>query len=80
MNEISKQIIEIGKLIGKKVFIIQYVEDYNSYYGDRVKPVVFTIADFENYAYGLINGVIELLDIDYKTKFEKYYLVIFQQL
>ena len=80
MNEIALQIIELGKLIGKKVYVKHYVEEYNTYFSDSVDANVFTIADFEYYAYGLLYGEIELIDINYKPKFGKYYLVTFKDL
>lgn len=78
MNEISKQIIELGKLIGKKVFVKHYIKEYDAYFSDSDVADVFTVDDFENYSYGVLDGKISLMDITYKTKFGKYYLIRFE--
>lgn len=80
MNEIALQIIEIGKLIGKKVFVRRYDSDTRKYYDDNEVPATFTVDDFENYAYSIYSEVIELIDIVYKTKLGKYYLITFKDL
>ena len=78
MNEIVYQIIELGKLIGKKVFVKHYAD--GSYYNDSDVPEIFTNEDFEFYAYDILNGEISLLTIRYTAKFGKYYLVTFKDL
>ena len=78
MNEISKQIIEIGKLIGKKVFIKHCVD--GNYYTDTDRVIPFTIYDFEEYAYKILVGEIELIEINLREKFGVYYLVTFKDL
>ena len=80
MNEISKQIIEVGKLIGKKVFVKRYDSLNGVYYNDSETPELFTVDDFEYYAYDILNGEISLLTIRYSPKFEKYHLVTFKDL
>ena len=79
MKEIAKQIIEIGRLIGKRVFIKRYSYEGN-YYNDSEYVEEFTIEDFENYAYDLLNQEIKLLEIKYTRKFGRYYLVTFKDL
>lgn len=76
MNEITKQIIEVGKLIGKKVFIKHYVS--GSYYNDTESSFTFTTDDFEFYAYNILNGKYELLSVKYRASFGRYYLVSFK--
>ena len=78
MNEIALQIIEIGKLIGKKVFIRHLSE--GKFYNDNEVAEIFSIDDFEYYSYYILCGVIELIDNEYKPKFGKYYLVTFKDL
>ena len=78
MKEIAYQIIELGKLIGKKVFVKHYAD--GSYYNDSDVPEIFTNDDFEYYAYDLLNGEISLTTITYTPKFGKYYLVTFNDL
>ena len=78
MNEIVYQTIELGKLIGKKVFVKHYAD--GSYYNDSDVPEIFTNEDFEFYAYDILNGEISLLTIRYTAKFGKYYLVTFKDL
>ena len=79
MNEITNQIIEIGKLIGKRVSVKRYiVSDY--YYNYYATDITFTTDDFEYYAYGILNGIIKLKDIGYSEKFGNYYLIIFDNL
>ena len=80
MNEIALQIIEIGKLIGKKVFVKRYDSDNGKIYKDNEVPQIFTENDFEYYAYSILAGVIELIDINYQPKFGKYFLVTFKDL
>ena len=79
MNEIAKQIIQLGKLIGKKVFIKHY--SFNGYYyNDSEYIEEFTVEDFENYAYDLLNQEIKILEIKYSKKFGSYYLITFKDL
>ena len=78
MNEISKKIIIIGKLIGKKVFVKRYVSEGYNFINDTEFPEIFTVKEFENYAYDLLNGKIELLDIIHTEKFGDYYLIVIQ--
>lgn len=79
MNEIAKQIIQLGKLIGKKVFIKHY--SFNgTYYNDSDCVDIFTNEDFENYAYDLLNQEIKILEIKYTKKFGSYYLITFKDL
>lgn len=79
MNEIAKQIIELGRLIGKRVFIKHY--NFNcSYYNDNEKIEIFMVEDFESYSYGLLNQEIKLVEIRYTEKLDGYYLVIFKDL
>lgn len=78
MNEISKQIIELGKLIGKKVFVKRYSSC--GYYCSTDTTGIFTIEDFEYYSYRLIKGKIKLTDIIDSVNFGGYYLVIFNNL
>jgi hypothetical protein len=78
MNEIALQIIEIGKLIGKKVFVKHYHEC--TFYNDNEVPETFTVDDFDFYSYDILCGEIELMDIKYTAKFGRYYLVTFKDL
>lgn len=78
MNEIAKQIIELGKLIGKKVFVKHYCE--GEFYNDNEVAETFTVDDFEYYAYDILCGKISLLVLKYKPKFGRYYLVTFKDL
>ena len=78
MNEIALQIIEIGKLIGKKVFIRHLRE--GKFYNDNEVAEIFSIDDFEYYSYHILCGAIELIDIEYKPKLGKYHLVTFKDL
>lgn len=80
MNEISKQIIEVGKLIGKKVFVKRYDKLNGVYYNDSEVATTFSVDDFEFYAYDILNGKISLLTIKYTAKFGKYHLVTFKDL
>ena len=80
MNEIAVQIIEIGKLIGKKVFVKRFDNVKGKFYNDNEAPQIFTECDFEYYGYSILCGGIELIDIDYKPQFGKYYLVTFNDL
>lgn len=79
MNEISKQIIELAKLIGKRVYVKRF-NDYGYYYNDYVTADTFTIENFEKYAYDIVNKKYELVGITYKEKFGGYYLVTFKYL
>ena len=78
MNEITLQIIEIGKLIGKKVFVTLYCE--GKFYNENEVAVSFTVDDFDFYSYKILGGKIELMDIKYINNFGKYHLVTFKQL
>ena len=79
MNEIAKQIIQLGKLIGKKVFIKHY--SFNGYYYNDSDCVdIFTIYDFEEYVYKILNQEIKILEIKYSKKFGSYYLITFKDL
>lgn len=80
MNEIALQIIEVGKLIGKKVFVKRFDSDKGKFYDDNEVPQIFTECDFEYYGYSILCGAIELIDIDYKPKLGKYHLVTFKDL
>ena len=79
MNEIAKQIIQLGRLIGKKVFIKHYSFNGN-YYNDSDCVDVFTVEDFENYSYNLLHQDIKILEIKYTKKFGSYYLITFKDL
>ena len=78
MNEIALQIIEIGKLIGKKVFVKHYYEGTS--FNDNEVAETFTVDDFGYYGYGILYGEIKLIDIKYTTEIGKYYLVTFKDL
>ena len=78
MNEIAKQIIELGKLIGKKVFIKHYCN--GSIYNDSETSFTFTTDDFEFYGYNILSGKFELLSVKYRASFGRYYLVSFKDL
>lgn len=80
MNEIALQIIEVGKLIGKKVLVKRYDSDSNKVYYDNEVPQSFTECDFDYYGYNIIAETIELIDIEYQPKFGKYFLVTFKDL
>ena len=80
MNEIALQIIEIGKLIGKKILVKHYVSDGYNFSNDSEFPEIFTVEEYEKYGYDIINGKIVLLDIVYTEKFGDYYLLIFKNL
>lgn len=79
MKEIAQQIIQLGRLIGKKVFIKHYSFNGN-YYNDSDCVDVFTVEDFENYSYNLLYQEIKILDIKYTKKFGSYYLITFKDL
>lgn len=76
MNEIALQIIEIGKLIGKKVFITQNID------GDLCDitetPMLFTLEDFDFYSRAILYQVVELNKIVYRDNSGGYYLVILE--
>lgn len=80
MNEIALQIIEVGKLIGKKVFVKRFDSDNRKLYDENEAPQIFTEYDFEYYGYGILCGTIKLMNIEYKPKFGKYHLVTFKDL
>ena len=79
MNEISKQIIELGKLIGKKVYVKRFNE-FGYYYDDYVIGTTFKTENFEKYTNGIVDKKYKLVDISYREKFGGYYLVTFQYL
>lgn len=74
MNEIVKQIIEIGNLINEKVLIKQYIDGIC--YNITDTAVVFTVEDFNYFAYAIYYQVIKLEKVIYSEKFG-YYLVVF---
>ena len=79
-EEINNQLIEIGKLIGKKVFVKRYDSLNGVYYNDNEVATTFSVDDFEFYASDILNGEISLLTIRYTAKFGRYYLVTFKDL
>ena len=74
MNEIAKQIIEVGKLIGKKVFVKRYDSLNGLYYNDNLDITEFNIGSIvikeagEFYtpplSAGILNGVMRQSLID----------------
>ena len=78
-SEIDLQINDISTLVGKKVFVKR--NSLNGYtYNDSEKIETFTLDDLENYTESLIEGEIELQDIEYTNMFKKYYLITFNDL
>lgn len=77
MNEIAKQIIELGRLIGKKVFIKYYDNINGRYYYDKGVSELFTIYDFEEYAYKILAEEYKIKEITQRVKVGNYYLVVF---
>lgn len=74
MNEIVKQIIEIGNLINEKVLIKQYIDGI--FYNINDTAIVFTVEDFDYFANAIYYQVIKLEKLIYSEKFG-YYLVVF---
>lgn len=74
MNEIVKQIIEIGNLINEKVLIKQYIDGIC--YNINDTAVVFTVEDFDYFANAIYYQVIKLEKLIYSEKFG-YYLAVF---
>ena len=63
----------------KKVFVKR--NSLNGYiYNDSEKIETFTLDDFENYTESLMEGEIELSDIEYTNSFRNYYLITFNDL
>lgn len=63
-SEVDKQIKDLSTLVGKKVFVKR--NSLNGYtYKDSEKVETFTLDDLEYYTEGLIEGEIELQDIEY---------------
>ena len=78
-SEIDVQINDLSTLVGKKVFVKR--NSLNGYiYNDSEKIETFTLDDFENYTESLLEGEIELLDIEYTNSFKNYYLITFNDL
>lgn len=78
-SEVDKQIKDLSTLVGKKVFVKR--NSLNGYtYKDSEKVETFTLDDLEYYTEGLIEGEIELQDIEYTNIFKEYYLITFNDL
>lgn len=78
-SEVDKQIKDLSTLVGKKVFVKR--NSLNGYtYKDSEKVETFTLDDLEYYTEGLIEGEIELQDIEYTNMFKEYYLITFNDL
>ena len=78
-TEVDKQIKDLSTLVGKKVFVKR--NSLNGYtYKDSEKVETFTLDDLEYYTEGLIEGEIELQDIEYTNMFKEYYLITFNDL
>ena len=79
VSEVDLQVNDLSTLVGKKVFVKR--NSLNGYiYNDSEKIETFTLDDFENYTESLIEGEIELLDIEYTNSFKNYYLITFNDL
>ena len=78
-SEINLQINDLSTLVGEKVFVKR--NSLNGYtYNDSEKIETFTLDDLEIYSESLIEGEIELQDIEYTNMFKKYYLITFNDL
>ena len=78
-SEVDKQIKDLSTLVGKKVFVKRNSLDGYTY-KDSEKIETFTLDDLEYYTEGLVEGEIELQDIEYTNMFKEYYLITFNDL